>query len=141
VRVRLMAISRAPVAALTACKQRMGWTFPWASSLNSDFNHFNTSVTEEQQRSGVAEYNCRGVETTWLQTDLAAAGGVATMAAMTGTDVATYTGEAPSVSAFALEDGVVYHTYSAYSRPRRALGQCTSGSTGRRRGATRPTSG
>jgi Bacterial protein of unknown function (DUF899) len=111
------------------------------SSLNSDFNDFNTSVIEEQQRSGVVEYNYRGVETTWLQTDLATAGGVATMAAMTGTDVATYVGEAPSVSAFALEDGVVYHTYSAYSRPGRALGQCTSGSTVRRRGATRPTSG
>jgi predicted dithiol-disulfide oxidoreductase (DUF899 family) len=120
--VTLMAISRAPVAALTAYKQRMGWTFPWASSLNSDFNYdFNTSVTEEQQRSGVVDYNYRAVDTTWLQSDLAAAGGAATMAAMTGTDVATYTREAPGVSAFALEDGVVYHTYSAYERGLDAL--------------------
>src|ERR671925_964907 len=115
--VTLMAISRAPVAALTAYKQRMGWTFPWASSLNSDFNYdFNTSVTEEQQRSGAVDYNYREVDTTWLESDLASAGGVATMAAMTGTDVATYTREAPGVSAFALEDGVVYHSYSAYAR-------------------------
>src|ERR687884_530092 len=35
--VTLMAISRAPIASLTAYKQRMGWTFPWASSLNSEF--------------------------------------------------------------------------------------------------------
>jgi predicted dithiol-disulfide oxidoreductase (DUF899 family) len=119
--VTLMAISRAPVAALTAYKQRMGWTFPWASSLNSDFNYdFNTSVTEEQQRSGAVDYNYREVDTTWLQSDVAAAG-AATMAAMTGTDVATYTREAPGVSAFALEDGVVYHTYSAYARGLDAL--------------------
>jgi predicted dithiol-disulfide oxidoreductase (DUF899 family) len=120
--VTLMAISRAPVAALTAYRERMGWTFPWASSLSSDFNYdFNTSVTEGQQRSGSVEYNYREVDTAWLQSDAAAAGGAAVMAAMTGTDVATYTREAPGVSAFALEDGVVYHTYSAYARGLDAL--------------------
>jgi predicted dithiol-disulfide oxidoreductase (DUF899 family) len=43
-------------------------------------------------------------------------GPVAEFAAMTGTDAATYTREAPGMSAFALDDGVVYHTYSAYAR-------------------------
>jgi predicted dithiol-disulfide oxidoreductase (DUF899 family) len=54
--VAMIAVSRAPIAALQAYKRRMGWTFTWASSLNSDFNYdFNTSFTEEQQRS--IDYN------------------------------------------------------------------------------------
>ena len=56
--VAMIAVSRAPIAALQAYKRRMGWTFTWASSLNSDFNYdFNTSFTEEQQRSGNIDYN------------------------------------------------------------------------------------
>ena len=56
--VAMIAVSRAPIAALQAYKRRMGWTFTWASSLNSDFNYdFNTSFTEEQQRSGSIDYN------------------------------------------------------------------------------------
>ena len=123
----------------------MGWTFPWASSFGSDFNFdFNVSFTEEQQREGGIEYNyrrddrgCRGAqrrERRTLKTD-------AEIAAMTGTDVATYTRERPGMSAFALEDGVVYHTYSAYARGWTASGACTSGSTARPRDATRPASG
>src|SRR5256714_7286846 len=58
--VMLWAVSRAPLAKLQAFKQRMGWTFPWASSLNSDFNFdFNVSATEAQQREGAYEYNYR----------------------------------------------------------------------------------
>jgi predicted dithiol-disulfide oxidoreductase (DUF899 family) len=115
--VTLMAISRAPVAALSAYKRRMGWTFPWASSHGSDFNYdFNTSVTEEQQRSGSVDYNYREIDTGWLESELASDAGPALMASMTGTDVATYTREAPGVSAFVLDDGVVHHTYSAYAR-------------------------
>src|SRR5246500_4533459 len=54
----LSAVSRAPLAKLQAYKRRMGWTFPWASSLGSDFNFdFNISFTEEQQREGGIEYN------------------------------------------------------------------------------------
>jgi len=49
--VALTAVSRAPFAKLKAYKRRMGWSFPWASSLGSDFNFdFNVSLTEEQQR-------------------------------------------------------------------------------------------
>jgi predicted dithiol-disulfide oxidoreductase (DUF899 family) len=115
--VTLMAISLAPIAALSAYKRRMGWTFPWASSAGSDFNYdFNTSLTEEQQASGSTEYNFRRLDTTWVQSAQAQESGPATFAAMTGTDVATYTRQAPGMSAFALDDGVVYHTYSAYAR-------------------------
>src|SRR5437870_5839464 len=58
--VAIIAVSRAPIAALQAYKRRMGWTFTWASSLDSDFNYdFNTAFTEEQQRSGKVDYNYR----------------------------------------------------------------------------------
>src|SRR5467141_3998832 len=56
--VTLSAVSLAPLAKLQAYKRRMDWTFPWASSLGSDFNFdFNVSITEEQQRAGTFEYN------------------------------------------------------------------------------------
>ena len=114
--VTLMAVSRAPIDAIQAYKRRMGWTFPWASSLGSDFNFdFNVSVTEEQQRDGMVEYNFQPRDLRPLL-EAGDEGPVAEVAAMTGTDVATYTREAPGMSAFALEDGVVYHTYSAYAR-------------------------
>src|SRR5882724_10286582 len=58
--VMLWAVSRAPLAKLQAYKRRMGWTFPWASSVGGDFNFdFNVSVTEKQQREGTVEYNYR----------------------------------------------------------------------------------
>ena len=114
--VGLIAVSRAPIAALQAYKRRMGWSFPWASSLDSNFNFdFNTSTTEEQQRSGTVDYNYREVDTTWIE-NAGAHSTAAEHARMTGTDVATYVREQPGMSAFALEDGVVYHTYSAYAR-------------------------
>ena len=120
--VMLWAASRAPLAKLQAYKRRMGWTFPWASSLGSDFNaDFNVWFTEEQQREGGIEYNYRreaaapeplaGKTVRKWQSP-----GDQQIAAMTGTDVATYTRERPGMSAFALEDGVVYHTYSTFAR-------------------------
>jgi predicted dithiol-disulfide oxidoreductase (DUF899 family) len=114
--VVLMAVSRAPIAAIQTYKRRMGWSFPWASSFESEFNFdFNVSFTEEQQREAFAEYNFRPRDMTPVL-EAGEEGPVAEVAAMTGTDVATYTREAPGMSAFALEDGVVYHTYSAYAR-------------------------
>jgi predicted dithiol-disulfide oxidoreductase (DUF899 family) len=112
--VMLWAVSRAPLAKLQAYKRRMGWTFPWASSRASDFNvDFNVQFTEEQQRESGVEYNYRREAALQLHGD---AGPVAEIAAMTGTDVATYTRERPGMSAFVLEDGAVYHTYSTYAR-------------------------
>jgi predicted dithiol-disulfide oxidoreductase (DUF899 family) len=112
--VMLWAVSRAPFAKLQAYERRMGWTFPWASSFGSDFNFdFSVGFTEEQQREEGIEYNYRHEEPLVRE-----AGGdrAATFAVMTGTDVATYTRERPGMSAFALEDGVVYHAYSTYAR-------------------------
>ena len=92
----------------------MGWTFPWASSSKSDFNaDFSVGFTEAQQREGAIEYNYRK-EKAW--TLKSGEGFVAAIAAMTGTDAATYIRERPGMSAFVLEKGIVYHTYSTYSR-------------------------
>jgi predicted dithiol-disulfide oxidoreductase (DUF899 family) len=115
--VMLTAISRAPLAQLQAYKQRMGWSFPWASSYGSDFNQdFAVSFTEEQQRQGT-EYNYRhSPPAEDIFTGKTTATVPDAMAAATGVDLPTYAREAPGVSAFALEDGAVYHTYSAYSR-------------------------
>jgi predicted dithiol-disulfide oxidoreductase (DUF899 family) len=114
--VMLWAVSRAPFAKLQAYKRRMGWSFPWASSFGGDFNFdFNVSFTEEQQRQGRIEYNYeRGGHAMDATTQMPPI--VSDNAAMTGTDVATYTRERPGMSAFVLEDGGVYHTYSTYAR-------------------------
>ena len=110
--VMFWTISRAPLPKLQAYKQRMGWTFPWASSFGGDFNFdFSVGFTEEQQRKGDIEYNYEH-EGPWE----GASEGATTFAAMSGTDPATYVRERPGMSAFVLEDGVVYHTYSTYAR-------------------------
>jgi predicted dithiol-disulfide oxidoreductase (DUF899 family) len=124
--VMLWAVSRAPLAKLGADKKRMGWTFPWASSFGSDFNaDFNVRFTEEQQRDGTIEYNYHrekpapeplAGKTTRDSKKPDEQTPVELIAALAGTDVATFTRERPGMSAFALEDGVVYHTYSAYAR-------------------------
>ena len=115
--VTLCAVSRAPLAKLQAYKQRMGWSFPWASSYGSDFNYdFQAALTREQQQSGVGEYNFRTID---MRSELEAGEESSLNAwseSIVGTDWATYRRELPGVSAFVLEDGVVYHTYSAYAR-------------------------
>jgi len=116
--VMLSAVSRAPLAKLQAYRKRMGWTFPWASSFGGDFNaDFSVGFTAEQQREGGIDYNYHreraldlGALTSQGETP------VAKMAAMTGTDAATYTRERPGMSAFVREGGAVYHTYSTYAR-------------------------
>jgi predicted dithiol-disulfide oxidoreductase (DUF899 family) len=113
--VMLWAASRAPLEKLQAFKQRMGWSFPWASSFGSDFNaDFNVSLTEEQQREGGTEYNYRPQPARPSST--VAPAGPSTFAAMAGTDPADYARERPGMSAFVLEDGLVYHSYSAFAR-------------------------
>jgi predicted dithiol-disulfide oxidoreductase (DUF899 family) len=134
--VMLWAVSRAPLAKLQAYKRRMGWTFPWASSRASDFNFdFNVWFTEEQQRAGDVEYNYRreaaaeaaraleGRQTgKWRgSSESGGEGPVAEMAARCGTEAATYIRERPGMSAFAVKDGVVYHTYSTSARGLDAL--------------------
>jgi predicted dithiol-disulfide oxidoreductase (DUF899 family) len=112
--VMLWAVSRAPLAKLQEYKRRMGWTFPWASSFSSDFNaDFNVWFTEGQERAGTVEYNYRREPAIQGRSNQ---GPGAKFAAMSGTDAATYLRERPGMSAFVLEDGVVYHTYSTYGR-------------------------
>jgi predicted dithiol-disulfide oxidoreductase (DUF899 family) len=118
--VMLWAVSRAPLDKLQAYRQRMGWSFPWASSHASDFNFdFDVSLTDEQQQTG-SEYNFRE-QPPEPPEQAPVAGALAAWAATTGTDWPTYTRERPGMSAFALEDGVVYHTYSTYARGLDAL--------------------
>jgi len=113
--VTLCAVSRAPLAKLQAYKQRMGWSFPWASSAGSDFNYdFHAAHTTEEWQAGAVDYNFRTL-------DLRPAGDEGSgldefASSIVGTDWETYRREGPGMSAFVLEDDVVYHTYSAYAR-------------------------
>jgi predicted dithiol-disulfide oxidoreductase (DUF899 family) len=115
--VTFLAVSRAALAELQAYKRRMGWQFPWASSQASDFNFdFGVSFTRDQLRDGV-EYNYRAIRGEDMIPLLEAdSGPIAELAAACGTDTAGYMTEGPGLSAFALSDGAVYHTYSCYAR-------------------------
>jgi predicted dithiol-disulfide oxidoreductase (DUF899 family) len=127
--VTLGCVSRAPLAKLQAYQERMGWKFPWASSLDSDFNYdFGVAFTEEQQRQGHVDYNYARGSVASRRDDIAAIEGAqaaadirpnefqTTIAASAGVDWPTYIRETPGMSAFVLEDGVIYHTYSTYAR-------------------------
>ena len=113
--VTLCAVSRAPFDKLDAFKRRMGWSFPWASSYGSDFNFdFGVAHTKEEWAAGTVAYN-------FGEEDLRPAAGQedsmdAFSQSIVSTDWQTYRSEGPGVSAFALQDDAVYHTYSAYSR-------------------------
>ena len=99
--VTFLCVSRAPLERLQAYKRRMGWRFPWVSSLRTDFNFdFDVSHTEEQVAS-------------FLEGEL---GPLPELATACGTDPAGYIAEGPGLSAFLLSDGVVHHTYSTYAR-------------------------
>jgi predicted dithiol-disulfide oxidoreductase (DUF899 family) len=90
----LVLVSRAPLATLQAYRERMGWRLPWVSAATTDFNlDFGASSTQELTPPG-------GLPPI-----------VAQNAAAAGTDVAGYLTEAPAVSVFTLQDGVVYQSY------------------------------
>ena len=113
--VMLTAVSRAPYAKLAAYRKRLGWSFPWASSYGGEFNFdFNVSLTEEQQRAGGIEYNYRRSGHPIQQAN--APEPVKQFAATCGVDAPTFTRDRPGMSAFAMRDGAIYHTYSAYAR-------------------------
>ncbi|MFJ3368447.1 DUF899 domain-containing protein [Pseudomonas sp. NPDC086251] len=113
--VTLIAVSRAPLATLQAYKRRMGWTFPWVSEPDSDFTaDFNVYFTEAQQRAGLVDYNYQRGGHAMDATQVPEP--VARFAASCGTDAPTYSRDRPGLSAFVLEDGVVYHSYSTYAR-------------------------
>ena len=99
----MLFVSHAPEDKLRAYRQRMGWSVPWVSDGTSGFNaDYGFSSTEEQVRDVVPPLIEGGILPPI----------VAQNARATGTDVVGYMSEAPGFSAFALEDGVVYHTYS-----------------------------
>jgi predicted dithiol-disulfide oxidoreductase (DUF899 family) len=88
--VTLVTESIAPLESLRAYATRLGWRFPWVSSLGSDFRYdFGAAFTEEQQRGG-ADYNFEHVDQVSPQRE--------------------------GMSSFVLRDGVVHHTYSTYAR-------------------------
>lgn len=104
--VTILYVSRAPLEKLQAYKRRMGWGFPWVSSADSDFNFdFAVSRTEEQTREAFKPMLEAGTPLI-----------LAHMASSTGTDIVGFLSEGPGMSAFALEDGTVYHTYSTTAR-------------------------
>lgn len=89
--VTLWAISRGPLPKLLDYRRRMGWSFPWASSQGTDFNFdFNVSFSAERQQNGAMTYNYE--------------------------PLSRAIDELPGVSAFVMEDGMAYHTYSTYAR-------------------------
>ncbi len=102
--VTLLLVSQAPLPKLQAYRQRMGWSIPWVSSANTDFNvDFGGSYPEEQVRSwGLDESTLPPI--------------VAQNAAATGTDIPGYLSEAPAMSAFTLAGGAVYQTYATAGR-------------------------
>jgi predicted dithiol-disulfide oxidoreductase (DUF899 family) len=97
--VTLLCASRAPLEKLQAYKQRMGWRFPWVSSYGTDFNLDFGLFTEEDRRKGTG-YNFGTPRRAGLNL-------------FTGEDTDD---EMMGLSAFVLEDGVVYHTYSTFDR-------------------------
>jgi predicted dithiol-disulfide oxidoreductase (DUF899 family) len=92
--VTLLCASRAPLEKLDAYKRRMGWSFPWVSSYGTNFNRNFSLFTDEQKRTGTG-YN---------------------FGTPRRADLSLEDEELMALSAFALSDGVVYHTYSTYDR-------------------------
>jgi predicted dithiol-disulfide oxidoreductase (DUF899 family) len=99
--VTMLFVSQAPLEKLQAYKRRMGWTFPWVSSANSEFNaDLGYSSSEKETRA-------------WVTQNLESLPPIADRnARASGTDLAGYLTESPGFSAFVLEDGVVYQSYS-----------------------------
>jgi predicted dithiol-disulfide oxidoreductase (DUF899 family) len=114
--VALCAVSRAPLEKIQAYQRRMGWSFPWASSYGSDFNFdFGVAHTKEEWEAGAVKYNFREEDMRPATADEKSSRDAFTQS-IVGTDWQTYRREGPGMSAFALEDGTVYHTYSTYTR-------------------------
>jgi predicted dithiol-disulfide oxidoreductase (DUF899 family) len=113
--VILWAVSRAPLSKLQAYKRQLSWIFPWASSFGSDFNSdFSVGFSRDEQfRDGGIEYNYKREHARKpSDPDDRSAQNIYG----TGVDMPTFLRERPGVSAYVLEDGVVYHTYSTFAR-------------------------
>ncbi len=101
--VTMLCASRAPLAELAAYERRMGWSFPWVSSGRSDFNYdFGVSVRELDAGASQPEMERPSADSPDLPTY--------------NLTKRAFAAELPGLSAFALDDGAVYHTYSCYAR-------------------------
>jgi predicted dithiol-disulfide oxidoreductase (DUF899 family) len=103
--VTMLFVSQAQLEKLQAYRRRMGWSFPWVSSANTDFNFdLGFSSSEEQTRE-------------WVAPMLAQLPPIADRNAReAGTDLVGYLTESQGFSAFVLDEGAVYHTYSTGAR-------------------------
>lgn len=102
--VTMMCISRAPLEKLLAYRERMGWSFPWASSHGTDFNFdFGRSHTSEEVSS-------------YLEAGAGESHQIATFSSACGTDAAGFLEEGPGLTVFAQRGGDVYLTYATTAR-------------------------
>ena len=101
--VTMVCVSRAPLSKIEAYKRRMGWAFPWVSSLGSDFN-FDVWVSFPAESAGTS------------QRDMPRGPGAVPDDAVYNFIRKPFGPENPGLSAFAVEDGIVYNTYSCYAR-------------------------
>ncbi|MFT5488335.1 MAG: putative dithiol-disulfide oxidoreductase (DUF899 family) [Paracoccaceae bacterium] len=90
--VSFVSVSRAPLDEIEVFRKRMGWSFPWVSSFDSDFNRdFNVTFGQAEIDAGKTYYNYKVTQFPEQ--------------------------EAPGLSVFAKgDDGAIYHTYSTYAR-------------------------
>jgi predicted dithiol-disulfide oxidoreductase (DUF899 family) len=119
--VTMICISRAPIEKLLAYRRRMGWSFNWASSYESDFNFdFGVSAAAERAHDVIPQLQANEVAAHPLVRDANVREGlppvVTENAAATGTDVIGYFNEGHGVSAFARDGDTIYHCYSSYAR-------------------------
>jgi predicted dithiol-disulfide oxidoreductase (DUF899 family) len=114
--VTICAVSRAPLENIRAYQRRMGWSFLWASAYGSDFNFdFGVAYTKQEWEAGAAEHNFREEDLRPATAEEKRSRDAHAMS-IVGTDWETYRREGPGISAFALQDGIAYHTYSTYAR-------------------------
>jgi predicted dithiol-disulfide oxidoreductase (DUF899 family) len=107
--ITLICTSRAPIEQIRAYKERMGWQFPWVSTYGSELAFdFELALTDEQVAESEEIQEMLKDPPDWLQE----------WAEMVGTDLQSGMAENPGWIAFALEDGVVYHTYSRFAPDR-----------------------
>ena len=126
--VTMICVSRAPLEKLLAYRKRMGWTFNWASSHDSDFN-FDFGVSAEAatyRRPDVSLLEANELNALRQlneQPALRQTPSPVTLrnATTSGTDLDGYLSEGHGLSTFAREEGRVYHCYSSYGRGTDAL--------------------
>jgi predicted dithiol-disulfide oxidoreductase (DUF899 family) len=119
--ITMICISHAPLEKLLAYRNRMGWSFNWASSYETDFNaDFGVSVADHAPHEAAALLQANEVAAFPFLSDPQVRDKLPPVAFQnaeaTGTDIAAYFSEGHGVSTFARDSGTVYHCYSSYAR-------------------------